>query len=658
MLRSIKLTVLLLIMLPADAAEPTWPAWVGTSEGTAGVADKGIDQDDHSGYDHGSDRWGYWANLELVDGAGNVLSTVEMRYIEVTPSNYGNSFPASGVYSMGAPKNEQGAHATEMPQVDVRASDINGGTAFWISATECSQELWEELHVMNGSTGPLVKLVPHHATEAEKIKKDTVAFLSGDKSLRPVESQTLTSVKDFCASLQSTAGITGTVRLPTEKEWEYVCRAGTATAFWSGRLLHGTINADITAATVTPTDMMYDFDQADIASKIDKHPWGVSSNPSVHPPWQIKVASVDLDGRATHNRWNMTMTIGGRLSMSGGSLDMEMGHMFDDRYQHRYVADHYGDYTPILMIYELVGTEYEPRPYADPNAANMYYRYLDVGDVLDAADFVPTTDVTAATALHNHRFHDQHKNPPPDRLKTGAVPGDYYNGKQLEYREMIHVMARYDSAGNEMPDGNYCMDFDGRVHPIRSMYHPAPLWGDELATRKRSTFPDAQYDFEALAREVDLSDAADPKMTTNDYVRTVKDEIVKAFDGTGDFDGGWYDGPAPGVKTIAGFNEGVPRSRMVDAIEVTITTPPTVNIDRSPGRNPWGLIDIHGNVEEWVDTSWDGQSNHQNHQSGPYYITRGGSWRTNADRCRSAARTARDPDKAYDDVGFRFIIEQ
>ena len=51
-------------------------------------------------------------------------------------------------------------------------------------------------------------------------------------AILPVDGVSWDAAAEFCRKLSDKIG--QTVRLPTEAEWEYACRAGTATAYYSG----------------------------------------------------------------------------------------------------------------------------------------------------------------------------------------------------------------------------------------------------------------------------------------------------------------------------------------------------------------------------------------------------------------------------------------
>ena len=78
--------------------------------------------------------------------------------------------------------------------------------------------------------------------------------------------------------------------------------------------------------------------------------------------------------------------------------------------------------------------------------------------------------------------------------------------------------------------------------------------------------------------------------------------------------------------------------------------------------NAWGLYDMHGNVWEWCQ-DWHGSYDTdtvvdlRGADSGSRRVLRGGSWYVYVGDCRSASRSGNAPDGAYNDYGFRFVID-
>ena len=77
--------------------------------------------------------------------------------------------------------------------------------------------------------------------------------------------------------------------------------------------------------------------------------------------------------------------------------------------------------------------------------------------------------------------------------------------------------------------------------------------------------------------------------------------------------------------------------------------------------NPWGLYDVHGNVWEWVHDWYDdgyyatsaGMTNPIGPSTGTSRVSRGGSWTSVAQDCRSAFRFRSAPGFRLYHLGFR-----
>jgi formylglycine-generating enzyme required for sulfatase activity len=80
--------------------------------------------------------------------------------------------------------------------------------------------------------------------------------------------------------------------------------------------------------------------------------------------------------------------------------------------------------------------------------------------------------------------------------------------------------------------------------------------------------------------------------------------------------------------------------------------------------NPWGLVDVHGNVWEWVQDWYDPayyqhslESDPKGAETAQYKVYRGGSWVAKQSNLRSAVRYSGLPTTRSGDIGFRLVRE-
>ena len=115
-----------------------------------------------------------------------------------------------GKFLMGSPESEKGRFADEIPH------NVELTRGFWLLETEVTQKMFQSV------TGKNPSAFSSNGSEENQVKNlDTSEF--------PVESLLPDEISEFCKKMS--AAFKGTVSLPTEAQWEYACRAGSAEPF-------------------------------------------------------------------------------------------------------------------------------------------------------------------------------------------------------------------------------------------------------------------------------------------------------------------------------------------------------------------------------------------------------------------------------------------
>ena len=131
----------------------------------------------------GQDRFGVWQEFSLHG------VTQRLRWIK------------PGTFWMGSPESEPERRNDETRH------QVTLTQGYWLAETACTQALWQAVMGEN----------PSHFKGEE----------------RPVEEVSWEEVQQFLTRINDLEP-TLVLRLPSEAEWEYACRAGTETPFWFG----------------------------------------------------------------------------------------------------------------------------------------------------------------------------------------------------------------------------------------------------------------------------------------------------------------------------------------------------------------------------------------------------------------------------------------
>jgi formylglycine-generating enzyme required for sulfatase activity len=132
----------------------------------------------------------------------------------------------AGEFLMGSDESDPDAHSDEMPQHPVHLQ------GFFMGQTPITQAQWRAV----------AKLPPVD----RKLDPDP-SYFTGDSL--PVERVSWHEAIEFCARLSIETG--ELITLPSEAQWEYVCRAGTTTAYAFGDTLTNQV-ANCEGNTTTP----------------------------------------------------------------------------------------------------------------------------------------------------------------------------------------------------------------------------------------------------------------------------------------------------------------------------------------------------------------------------------------------------------------------
>lgn len=144
------------------------------------------------------------------------------KTLKINGIDYNFRYCPAGTFTMGSPTNESGRDSNETQH---RVELTNG---FWTLETEVTQAMWQAVMGNN----------PSAFSSSGDYSSDVRGM---DTSDFPVETVSWNECQDFIEQLNAAARLPEgfKLRLPTEAEWEYACRAGTTTAYFWGSSLNG-----------------------------------------------------------------------------------------------------------------------------------------------------------------------------------------------------------------------------------------------------------------------------------------------------------------------------------------------------------------------------------------------------------------------------------
>jgi formylglycine-generating enzyme required for sulfatase activity len=257
-------------------------------------------------------RSGWWlpvVNPQTQDVFGGT-TTFAGAYREDLPAPAGYRFVPDGTFTMGSPAGEWGRLNEEIQREITLTRGVFASRSEITRTAFCTLLNWAyhqghcivdtlivddipEFHVYDNLDGSAIELLNLNATTLSfSATADSFRILLSDAGTYPVGGVNWYGAAAYCDWLSLRQGLpraydhatwalaagsqvaTAGYRLPTEAEWEYLCRAGAATAFCSGPLLNPECvdpNLDLVGWSCMPVVMRVEQKQPSAWGLYDMH---------------------------------------------------------------------------------------------------------------------------------------------------------------------------------------------------------------------------------------------------------------------------------------------------------------------------------------------------------------------------------------------------
>jgi formylglycine-generating enzyme required for sulfatase activity len=489
--------------------------------------------------------------------------------------------------------------------------------AYWLAAEECHQGLWKQ--IMAGLHPVDPGAVDHDAALSAALTADNLPVAEFLDWLQPEIYLSYEDTLAFCARASTTLGTT--VRLPSESEWEYACRAGRPTAFNTerGYTLRGP-QWEV-ATTDTPPTVVQQEDYDDYFAKV---------NLKVQGPFDLTRSRFFVAGTWEEHLHTVRFESTGEIVIQQDFTALaEVEANFDSRYRRWYRRIYAFDWQTYdgssawfsVQPETLLDTQQDLRIELGRPAGMVAYDDRHLAQVVRGL-FMPvdaegryTVDETAIADFR--------------QVVDGIVPRGLLPsaGDPLVY----YHQAEYDNQG---------------------IFLASPLPDEE------TFFKEADEDIKAAILSLPLGDP--PSTASADLAEQVSAAIEQAKKRPSHAYVNW------GLST---FDQSVTIDLGgLDAADKR---------GRFALRNRWGIANAQGSGAEGCvqlalgqpndpGRRWNGEAGYAD-ASGystagelpekRYAVIRGGSFHVGADRCRSAVRSPAIPLERRPQIGFRFLIE-